>query len=148
MRRLPQGHLSHPMKIAQGKLFFFWLPVLVLCAVIFVLSSFPSPDLGLSFPLKDKVMHMAAYGLLALLVYRACRMTWPGKLSPVQLLVISVLFASLYGLSDEFHQSFVATRQADGYDVLADFLGSLLGAAGYLGVKSGYSAVTLPSPKS
>ena len=81
-------------------------------------------------------MHMVAYGLLAVLFFRACRVTWSGKLSPAQLLVISVLFASLYGVSDEFHQSFVAARQADGYDVLADFLGSLLGAVGYLGVMS------------
>ncbi len=124
------------MKTAPRTFFIYWLPVIALCAAIFVQSSFPSPDLGLSFPLKDKVMHMVAYGLLAVLFYRACRVTWPGKLSPAQLLVISVLFASLYGVSDEFHQSFVAARQADGYDVLADFLGSLLGAVGYLGVMS------------
>ena len=124
------------MKTAPRTFFIYWLPVIAFCAAIFVQSSFPSPDLGLSFPLKDKVMHMVAYGLLALLVYRACRVTWPGKLSPGQLLVISVLFASLYGLSDEVHQSFVPARHADGYDVLADFLGSLLGAVGYLGVMS------------
>ena len=40
--------------------------------------------------------------------------------------------ATLYGLGDEFHQAFVAARQADGLDVLADLMGSILGAAGYL----------------
>jgi VanZ family protein len=76
-------------------------------------------------------MHMAAYGLLAVLCYRACRVTWTGRLSRVQLLVISVCFASLYGMSDEFHQSFVVSRQADAMDGMVDAVGSLLGALGY-----------------
>lgn len=116
------------MKTAQRTFFKYWLPVIALCAAIFVQSSFPSPDLGPSFPLKDKVMHMAAYGVLAALVYRACRATWSGKLSPLQLLLISVFFASIYGASDEFHQSFVAFRKADAMDGVADAAGSILGA--------------------
>ena len=113
-----------------------WLPVIALCVAIFVQSSFPPPDFGPAFPLKDKVMHMVAYGLLAVLFYRACRVTWPERLAPVQLLAISVLFASLYGLSDEFHQSFVAARQADALDWVADVAGSILGALGYMWVVS------------
>jgi len=121
-----------PMKTVLKKILLSWMPVLVLCVVIFVQSSFPSPDLGPAFPLKDKVMHMAAYGLLAALFYRACRMTWPGRLSALQLLVVSVCFASLYGMSDEFHQSFVVARQADVMDGVADVAGSILGALGYM----------------
>jgi VanZ family protein len=122
------------MKIMHKLLFFYWLPVTALCVVIFVMSCFPSPDVGPSFPLKDKVLHLIAYGVLSALFYRACRATWPGRLSPVQVLAISVCFATLYGVSDEFHQAFVAARQADGYDVLADFVGSILGAVGYMAV--------------
>jgi VanZ family protein len=120
------------MKIIQKQLYFYWLPVMMLCVLIFVLSCFPSPDVGPSFPLKDKVLHMTAYGVLAALFFRACRATWPGQRSSAQLLAISVCFATLYGLSDEFHQAFVAARQADGYDLLADFMGSIIGATGYL----------------
>ncbi|WP_372677675.1 VanZ family protein [Desulfosarcina sp.] len=124
------------MKTAQRTFFLYWLPVIALCAAIFVQSSFPPPDLGLPFPLKDKVMHMVAYGLLAVLFFRACRLTWPDRLSPMQLMAISVLFASLYGLSDEFHQSFVVARQADALDGVADVAGSILGALGYMWVVS------------
>jgi VanZ family protein len=113
-----------------------WLPVIALCVAIFVQSSFPSPDFGPAFPLKDKVMHMVAYGLLAVLFYRACRVTWPERLPPLQLVAISVLFASLYGVSDEFHQSFVVARQADLLDGVADVAGSILGALGYMWVVS------------
>ncbi|WP_319407769.1 VanZ family protein [uncultured Desulfosarcina sp.] len=105
---------------------------MALCAAIIVQSSFPSPDFGPSFPLKDKVLHMAAYGALALLLYRACRATWPGRLFPAQLLVLSVCFATLFGISDEVHQAFVATRQADVMDGVADFAGSIVGALVYL----------------
>jgi VanZ family protein len=111
-----------------------WLPVIALCVAIFVQSSFPSPEFGPSFPLKDKLMHMVAYGLLAVLFFRACRATWPERRAPLPLLAISVLFAALYGLSDEFHQSFVAARQADALDWVADVAGSILGALGYMGV--------------
>ena len=104
---------------------------MALCVAIFVQSCFPSPDLGPSFPLKDKVLHMAAYGLLAVLFFRASRDTWPARLSPVQLMLISVCFATLFGASDEFHQSFVRARQADVMDVVADFAGSVLGVMGY-----------------
>ena len=82
--------------------------------------------------MEDKVMHMAAYGLLAVFFCRACRGTWTGQLSPFLLLLISVLFATLYGVMDEFHQGFVATRQADVMDGVADFAGSILGAVGYM----------------
>lgn len=120
------------MKSTRRLCVYYWLPVLSLCVAIFVQSCFASPYLGPSFPEKDKVLHMLAYGLLAVLFFRACRRTWPGRLSPVAWLVISVLFASFYGATDEFHQSFVATRAADVLDGLADFAGSILGAWGYM----------------
>lgn len=110
----------------------YWLPVMALCLAIFAQSSFASLDVGPIFPLKDKALHMAVYGLLAVLFYRACESTWPDRMSPTGLLVISVSFATLFGVSDEFHQSFVATRHADALDVVADFTGSIAGAWGYM----------------
>ena len=112
--------------------FNLWLPVIILCLVIFVQSCYPSPDIGPSFPLKDKVLHLAGYGLLAALFVRACRWTWSGRLSGLQLMLLGVGFATLYGLSDELHQSLVAARQAELMDLAADFAGSILGSSVYL----------------
>ena len=109
-----------------------WLPVILLCLAIFLQSCFPSPHMGPSFPLKDKLLHMTAYGLLAALFARACRLTWPGRLAWLQLMLVSVGFAVLYGASDELHQSLVAARQAEIGDVVADFAGAVLGAGVYL----------------
>lgn len=124
------------MKTARRTFLIYWLPVIALCAAIVVQSSYPSPDFGPFFPLKDKVLHMAAYGMLAALFYRACRVTWPGRLSTAQLLAISVCFATFFGVSDEIHQSFVVARQADAMDGVADFAGSVLGGLGYMWLTS------------
>jgi VanZ family protein len=121
---------------SSHKKWFHWLPVIALCMAIFLQSCFPSPDTGPRFPLKDKVLHMAAYGLLAALFARACRRTWPQRHTQLQLIFISVVFSSLYGLSDELHQSLVTARQAEFMDGVADFAGSLLGAVIYLRYRS------------
>ena len=113
------------------KIVVYWLPVAALCAALFTQSSYPSIDTGLSFPLQDKLAHMIAYGVLAALFFRAGHATWPDNLSVKQLFWISVLFAGLYGVSDELHQAFVPARQADPYDLFADLIGSFIGAAGY-----------------
>jgi len=118
-----------------------WLPVIVLCLAIFLQSCFPSPDMGPTFPFKDKVLHLAAYGFLAALFVRACRWTWPGRLSGVQLMLLGIGFATLYGMSDELHQSLVAVRQAEFMDVVADFAGSILGAAVYLKMPTRHSRI-------
>ena len=118
--------------VSHQKNWFHWLPVVVLCLAIFVFSSFPSPSLGPVFPLKDKLLHMAVYGTLAALFARAYQITWPKRLNPLSLMVISAGFATFYGLSDELHQHFVTSRHADTLDGLANLLGSLIGAAGYV----------------
>lgn len=46
----------------------YWLPVILLCAAIFVQSSFPPSDMGPTFPMQDKALHVLAYGLLADLI--------------------------------------------------------------------------------
>lgn len=45
---------------------------------------------------------------------------------PIQLLVVSFIFCSLYGISDEWHQSFIAGREADLLDWLADSTGAII----------------------
>ncbi len=122
-----------------------WLMVVLLCIAIYVQSALPSPDLGPTFPMKDKAMHALVYGVLAILFLRACRLTWPGWRAPLQLLAAGTAVALLYGFSDELHQAFVAARQADPLDLLADGIGGLFGSAAYLTVARSPRAPTRPS---
>ncbi|UCF92905.1 MAG: VanZ family protein [Desulfobacterales bacterium] len=74
----------------------------------------------------DKLLHFAAYALMGVLFFRALR-TLRLKSSHHFLIILSILFASLYGIGDEVHQYFVPWRTADLFDGIADILGSICG---------------------
>jgi len=103
---------------------FVWRALLVAySAFIFYLSDQPSLPVPALFPHQDKLLHAAAYGLLAFLAincFKCQRLTFNAAL------VLSFLFCALYGMSDEWHQSFIDGRQADILDWLADCMGALL----------------------
>ena len=93
-------------------------------ALIFYLSSqssLPTPEL---FPQQDKVIHAVFYGILAILLLGGFRPGVTGYTKTHRLL--AVLAASLYGISDELHQSFVPDRDADMLDWLADTTGAVV----------------------
>ena len=95
-------------------------------AMLFGLSSLqtlPSPPAGFSF--YD--VHVAAYAGLAVLTARATG----GGLRDVSLRAVlaAIVISSLYGVSDEYHQSFVPGRRFDVLDMLADAIGSVAGAS-------------------
>jgi VanZ family protein len=95
---------------------------------IFVFSSFsrlPVPLGGSS----DLVIHGLVYALLGILMVRALADgSWRGV--NTNTLATAVLLTIFYGCTDEYHQSFVAGRVADIYDVIADAVGACSGAVG------------------
>ena len=95
-------------------------------AFLFWLSSGPvSVPKPMKFDGIDKAAHACAFGLLAGLVFHGLRRSgrpWTSQ----ALFCIPVLFVSLYGASDEFHQYFVPTRSCDIFDWLADVTGALM----------------------
>jgi VanZ family protein len=109
-----------------------WLPVVALCAVIFVQSCFATPDVLPGWPFQDKVLHAGVYGLLAALWVRAFNTLEAWRGHKRLLLVTGVVLGTLYGLSDEWHQSFVPARTADAADLLADFIGCAAGSWIYI----------------
>lgn len=104
----------------------YWLPVLVHMALIFFLSHQPIlPGPPMPIPFFDKWMHGLFYGVLAFLVLRA----WlQGSYQSLdwKAVAITLFIVALYGVSDEFHQSFVPNRTPDLSDWLADMSGALL----------------------
>ncbi len=104
-----------------------WLPVGVMAAVIFSLSSIPGDRLTLYiFSFQDLLAHAAVFGILAYLVGRALQRetNWPA----LARVGVAVVIASLYGVSDEVHQLFVPLRHAELKDAAADVAGAVLGA--------------------
>jgi VanZ family protein len=125
------GGGSHvPASILNLNLY-YRLPLLAFCLFLFWQSSFPSLNSAPLFPHDDKLMHLGAYGFLAFLAARNLKQEKP-FFSRTKLRVMAILFATLYGLSDEIHQAFVPSRMASAGDFVADALGSIIGACFYL----------------
>lgn len=103
---------------------FHWLPLIVYCLLIYIQSDYPSPEKLPSFKFMDKVLHFVAYGVMGILFYRAYQ-TLRIKNHRQILILLSVVSASLYGISDEIHQHFIPYRNADILDVIADILGAI-----------------------
>ena len=99
-----------------------FVPPLLLMAVIFLLSAQPhlSTGLGTWDLLLRKCAHMAEYGLLWLLWWRAL-----GYGSMVPAAAIAVAYAA----TDELHQHFVEGRHGTPIDVLIDSVGIALAIA-------------------
>jgi VanZ family protein len=96
-------------------------------ALIYWLSSLgnPLPFIHTWFPGEDKVLHASGYALLGALLASALI----GLVRPGRALLLAVVLASLYGVTDEWHQSFVPGRTSDPLDWTADTVGALGGAA-------------------
>jgi VanZ family protein len=105
-----------------------WVPVIVWCAVIFVQSGSAAPDVVPRLPHIDKVVHAGVYGLLGFLVCRALVTVDVLRRRPRLLVALGTFAAALYGLSDEWHQSFVPERTADVLDLTADTIGGFIGS--------------------
>ena len=114
----------------SGNFLKYWLPLIFYCAAIFLQSSFASPDVELGRFHFDKILHFLVYAGLGILFYRAYG-TLRISVNQTVLIFVSILSATLYGASDELHQSFVAERQADLFDLLADIIGSTCGVLIY-----------------
>jgi VanZ family protein len=104
---------------------YYWLPPLLLMAVVFYLSAQPdlphAPGEALDAFVK-KLAHAGEFALLFMLLSRALRRDMPLSRS----LDISWLLTATYAVSDELHQSFVPGRHAKVSDVVIDVCGALL----------------------
>jgi VanZ family protein len=95
-------------------------------AAIFALSAQPSLDSGLGAvdQAGRKLAHFAEYALLAFLWWRV----FVRGRAPRRAAIAALLVASLYAVTDEYHQSFVEGRHATAVDWGIDTAGAALAA--------------------
>ncbi len=103
-----------------------WLPAVAWLAVIFAFSSIPGDSLPSTTIDLTSVAHVAEYAILATLLVFAVG----GRRVTIALALALLLACSLYGVTDEFHQSFVPGRTPDPIDWAMD----TAGAAAAIGV--------------
>lgn len=109
--------------------FWIWTPPLLIAIAIVWLSSQTHYPGGISLPPPlDKVAHASVFGALAFFFERAWRST-RHDLPMYRRHLWIFLAVALFGLSDEWHQSFVPGRDCSALDWLADVIGAKLGLA-------------------
>jgi VanZ family protein len=98
-----------------------WLYAVALAATI-VWASGHGQVAGPDIVNFDKLVHFSVFGLLATLVLRPFRSRH---------LVWAILLVSLFGATDELHQSLTPGRSMDYHDWIADTLGAALAVTLY-----------------
>jgi VanZ family protein len=119
---------KRPIMTTYAKKILRWLPALAVMALIFYLSTLPSKGDLAAFlifsPTTDNIvssiLHIGAFGFLALTIEFGF-----GKMTDKERLW-ALVWVILYGISDEFHQSFVPNRTTSLFDLLLDGLGGWL----------------------
>jgi VanZ family protein len=96
--------------------FGWWLLAFLHVGIIWAFSSRSGSEVGLPPP-WDKAAHFFSFALLGFLFAKAFN-------SPR----LGFVFAVLYGIIDELHQSFVPLRDASFWDWVADALGAYFGS--------------------
>jgi VanZ family protein len=123
----------------MGQVLWYWVPVVLYAGAIFYFSAQSHPEDQLpSFLFKqisDKVLHAVAYGILSFLCYRAFRWS-AGQAAARQAVVLAIVTASFYGITDEVHQAFVPFRESSWLDWLADTIGAAIGAMSWRFIRS------------
>lgn len=108
------------------------VPMITVMGTIFFFSHQPGDQLNLpSIPFLDKIVHLLLYGLLAAtILYVPSGDTRRQK--PKTVCAVALLISLLYGISDEYHQSFIPGRDASVGDLAADLLGIIIVLAAWL----------------
>ncbi len=132
----------------RGKLILSWVLVALWAALIFFMSahagsdfsgtgplaavkgwlvSLAAPAFGEDTDIVNVAAHLCEYLVFGMLLFRAARLTVPGR-PHWWVALTAVALASAYGITDELHQAFVPGRLCDPADWLTDTLGASLGA--------------------
>lgn len=99
-----------------------FIPALLWMSLIFYISHQPNVSISsgnIDFVLR-KIAHITEYGILTGLLAFGFRTITR------QTLLISTSIALLYAISDEFHQTFIPTRNGTPIDVIIDSIGIVL----------------------
>ena len=100
---------------------FNFILLIFYCSFIYWMSDRPSIPTPMIFPQQDKIFHGGAYFIMGMLAWRSFK---PIFSMPI---LTALVFCSLFGASDEWHQTFVEGRFAEFADWFADTMGAGIG---------------------
>ena len=115
------GHIIKEVK----KLLKYWGPPVVWAFIIFLVSAYPiarASEIHWKDFVVKKSAHVIEYGIFAALVYRALRSSGVKRENAG---IYAIFLALLYGVTDEFHQSYTPGREPRVRDVVFDTIGAI-----------------------
>ena len=105
----------------------YWIPSVIIATVIFLFSSRQRISVSDEYVYNFvffKSLHILEYGVFCFFNYRAVLNTVTA--SKKRAGVISLILTIVYAVSDEYHQTFVPSREGKLRDVGFDTIGALL----------------------
>lgn len=102
----------------------WWLPTLLLIALIMFLSGRAIPSIPGNLP--DKLIHFLVYAVLASLFYLSLFHSDVQQRTVFWALLLTIVVGAL----DEYLQSFTIMRNSNFFDLLADGFGAVMGSYG------------------
>jgi len=112
--------------LEKNKKLLVYAPLVVYWLILFVATTLPAASMP-SFGVVDKVNHLSAYFILAILLFLTLLFQQKIPLAKNRVAAYALIICSLYGMLDEVHQIFIPGRSAEFLDFLADACGALLG---------------------
>jgi VanZ family protein len=147
------GLENYPSRLRTQTFLKYWGPVILMMMMMFIgstdwfssehTSRFIGPFLRWFHPditgeairqvqlAVRKTAHVIEYGMLTILLLRALRRNIAAEKWSWKLACMAACISCLYAMSDEWHQSYVASRGASAGDVLIDTTGALLGVTAF-----------------
>jgi len=124
--------------LEKNKKLLVYTPLVVYWIILFGATTLPAASMP-SFGVVDKVNHLSAYFILAILLFLTLLFQQKIPFAKNRVAPYALIICSLYGMLDEVHQIFIPGRSAEFLDFLADACGALLGVLlmNYLVKKSG-----------
>lgn len=128
LMKLTIHQIKTKKRILNYSLIVYWI-------ILFVATTLPSsslPEIGVI----DKVLHLAAFTLLAVLVNLTFLSQENFRTLSARAFLFTLITITIYGIFDELHQMMIPGRSCDVLDIIADIAGGIIGiAAVYFFVK-------------
>jgi len=113
-------------KINQNKKLYIYTPLVIYWIILLAATSFPSDALP-SIGINDKYEHLVAYFILSVLFGLTLMFQEKNQRMKKNWNSYTVMILLAYGIFDEVHQYFIPGRYFDWIDLLANFVGIILG---------------------
>jgi VanZ family protein len=105
----------------------YQVPPVLFAVLIYFLAAIPNVHLIIQLPVgADKIVHAVLFFVLCWLMWRAFYYQHTLPVIRNSAILGAFIFCVIYGILDEYHDSFVPGRSADFFDVVADAGGALL----------------------